>query len=416
MLSLERMMKDIHTLATYTSKTPGVTRLSYTNEERAAKAYLIKEARQYHLDVSEDAIGNLFMRYRSNNKDAKILLIGSHIDSVKGGGKYDGTLGVVIGLEVLRHLSEINDTLPFHVDVVSFTDEEGARFKTGMIGSRALTGSFFEEELSYVDEASMSLNQARKEATNQPLDLKNVQVDPSQLVGYLEVHIEQGKVLEKRGLPVGLVNGIVGLNWYEVEIEGEAGHAGATPMDDRKDPVIAGSVFMLKLYNEVKDNTQAVVTFGQMHIEPGSINVIPSKTTFSIDLRDIEQAELDRLDQHIHELAKDIEVDFGVSLTITKLDEAKPVNMSEMMMSCMETAIKGKGYPVHILSSGAGHDAMHMANITPTGLLFLRTPNGVSHRPDETVIPEDVLVAADILLDTVLALRDQQDGMMTRKK
>jgi allantoate deiminase len=180
-------------------------------------------------------------------------------------------------------------------------------------------------------------------------------------------------------------------------------------MDDRNDPVIAQSAFMLQLHNEVKNNSQAVVTFGQIQVEPGSINVIPSKATFSIDLRDIEQTELDRLDQHIRELAKDIEADYGVTINVKKLDEAKPVKMADTMISHLETAMKGNGYPVHVLPSGAGHDAMHLAEITQAGMLFLRTPNGVSHRPDETVIPEDVLVAADVLLDTVLAIRNKHE-------
>lgn len=409
MLSLEWMMKDLNQLATYTRTSSGVTRLSFTKEERAAKDYLKKQAGAHELDTTEDAIGNLFIRYSSENTEAKTLLIGSHIDSVVSGGEYDGTLGVVIGLELLRHASETHLTLPFHLEVVSFTDEEGARFKTGMIGSRAFAGMFHEEELAHVDDQSMSLKEARSEAINQSLDLSEIQADVDKLLGYLEVHIEQGKVLEQLDLPVGIVSGIVGLNWYDIEITGEAGHAGATPMHDRKDPVIAQSAFMLALHNEVKDNSQAVVTFGQMHVEPGSINVIPSKTTFSVDLRDIEQTELARLDQYIYELARDIEADFGVVININKLDEAKPVKMSDTMMNHLEIAIKDNDYPVHILPSGAGHDAMHMAEITQTGLLFLRTPNGVSHRPDETVIPEDVLVAADVLLDTILAIRNKYE-------
>jgi allantoate deiminase len=409
MLSLERMIEDLNQLATYTCTSSGVTRLSFTKEERAAKDYLKKQARAHELDTTEDAIGNLFIRYPSENTEAKTLLIGSHIDSVISGGEYDGTLGVIVGLELLRHASETHLTLPFHIEVVAFTDEEGARFKTGMIGSRAFAGTFHEDELTSIDDESITLDEARTAATNQSLDLSEIKADVDQLLGYLEVHIEQGKVLEQLDLPVGIVSGIVGLNWYDIEIIGEAGHAGATPMDDRKDPVIAQSAFMLQLHNEVKDNSQAVVTFGQIQVEPGSINVIPSKATFSIDLRDIEQTELDRLDQHIRELAKDIETDYGVTINIKKLDEAKPVKMADTMISHLETAMKSNGYPVHTLPSGAGHDAMHLAEITQAGMLFLRTPNGVSHRPDEAVIPEDVLVAADVLLDTVLAIRNKHE-------
>ena len=409
MLSLERMIEDLNQLATYTCTSSGVTRLSFTKEERAAKDYLKKQARAHELDTTEDAIGNLFIRYPSENTEAKTLLIGSHIDSVVNGGEYDGTLGVIVGLELLRHASETHLTLPFHLEVVSFTDEEGARFKTGMIGSRAFAGTFHEDELAYVDDQSITLKEARSEAMSQPLDLSEIKADVDQLLGYLEVHIEQGKVLEQLDLPVGIVSGIVGLNWYDIEITGEAGHAGATPMDERNDPVIAQSAFILKLHNEVKNNSHAVVTFGQIHVEPGSINVIPSKATFSIDLRDIEQTELDRLDQHIRELAKDIETDYGVTINIKKLDEAKPVKMADRMINYLETAMKSNGYPVHTLPSGAGHDAMHLAEITQTGMLFLRTPNGVSHRPDETVIPEDVLVAADVLLDTILVLRNKYE-------
>jgi allantoate deiminase len=409
MLSLERMIEDLNQLATYTCTSSGVTRLSFTKEERAAKDYLKKQARAHELDTTEDAIGNLFIRYPSENTEAKTLLIGSHIDSVISGGEYDGTLGVIVGLELLRHASETHLTLPFHLEVAAFTDEEGARFKTGMIGSRAFAGTFHEDELTSIDEQSISLNEARSEAMSQPLDLSEIKADVDKLLGYLEVHIEQGKVLEQLDLPVGIVSGIVGLHWYDIEITGEAGHAGATPMDDRNDPVIAQSAFMLQLHNEVKNNSQAVVTFGQIQVEPGSINVIPSKATFSIDLRDIEQTELDRLDQHIRELAKDIETDYGVTINIKKLDEAKPVKMADRMINYLETAMKSNGYPVHTLPSGAGHDAMHLAEITQTGMLFLRTPNGVSHRPDETVIPEDVLVAADVLLDTILVLRNKYE-------
>lgn len=401
MINKQRLLDDIEALATFTDQTPGVTRLSFTQNEQKAKQYLKDQAHVSDLIVREDAVGNLYMRYEQHDDTLKTVLIGSHIDSVIHGGKYDGALGVLTGLELLRTFKANQQTLPFHLEVVAFTDEEGARFKTGMIGSRAAIGQLEKQELEATDMNGLSLEQAMVLEGYQPERMQEVQLNPDEYLAYLEVHIEQGKVLEKQALPVGVVAGIVGLRWYEITVTGEAGHAGATPMADRTDPLIAASRFMLELDEWVRTIPDAVLTFGQIKVDPGSINVIPEAVTFSVDARALDEETLIALETRIEQAMVRLEEKTGAKVKRTPLDIAPPVKMDERVMALLSSAIEQSGFKATTLPSGAGHDAMHMASVMPSGLLFVRTKDGHSHRPDETIADEDVVTAAEVLYQAV---------------
>lgn len=401
MINKQRLLDDIEALATFTDQTPGVTRLSFTQNEQKAKQYLKDQAHVSDLIVREDAVGNLYMRYEQHDDTLKTVLIGSHIDSVIHGGKYDGALGVLTGLELLRTFKANQQTLPFHLEVVAFTDEEGARFKTGMIGSRAAIGQLEKQELEATDMNGLSLEQAMVLEGYQPERMQEVQLNPDEYLAYLEVHIEQGKVLEKQALPVGVVAGIVGLRWYDITVTGEAGHAGATPMADRTDPLIAASRFMLELDEWVRTIPDAVLTFGQIKVDPGSINVIPEAVTFSVDARALDEETLIALETRIEQAMVRLEEKTGVKVKRTPLDIAPPVKMDERVMALLSSAIEQSGFKATTLPSGAGHDAMHMASVMPSGLLFVRTKDGHSHRPDETIADEDVVTAAEVLYQAV---------------
>jgi len=404
MINQQRLLDDIDALAMFTDDTPGVTRLSFTQHEQKAKQYLKDQATKSDLVVREDAVGNLYIGYLQHDDSLKTVLIGSHIDSVIHGGKYDGALGVLIGLELLRTFKANQQALPFHLEVVAFTDEEGARFKTGMIGSRAAIGQFAKEELAATDKNGLSLEQAMVLEGYQPERIQEVQWHVEDYIAYLEVHIEQGKVLEKQALPVGVVAGIVGLRWYDITVTGEAGHAGATPMVDRKDPLIAASRLMLELDELVRTIPDAVVTFGQLKVDPGSINVIPEAVTFSVDMRALEEETLTALEARIEQVMTRLEEKTDVSMTRTLLDLAPPVTMDERVMAVLLSTIEQAGFKAVTLPSGAGHDAMHMATVMPSGLLFVRTKDGHSHRPDENIADEDVIAAAEVLYQAILNL------------
>ncbi|WP_041267799.1 hydantoinase/carbamoylase family amidase [Geobacillus genomosp. 3] len=382
----------------------GVTRLSFTAEERQAKELVASYMREAGLAVYEDAAGNLIGRKEGMNPDAPVMLIGSHIDSVYNGGRFDGPLGVLAGIEVVQTMNEQGVRTHHPIEVVAFTDEEGARFRFGMIGSRAMAGTLPPEALDYRDVEGVSVAEALKRAGFDPDRLPQAARKPGTIKAYVELHIEQGRVLEEAGLPVGIVTGIAGLVWVKFTVEGKAEHAGATPMSLRRDPMAAAAQIMAVIEEEARRTGTTVGTVGQLHVFPGGINVIPERVEFVLDLRDLQAEVRDRVWGVIAERAQAIAKERNVRVTTELLQDMPPVLCSDEVKHAAEAACRKLGYPPFWLPSGAAHDGVQLAPLCPIGMIFVRSQDGVSHNPAEWSTKEDCAAGASVLYHTVQQL------------
>ena len=388
----------------------GVARLSFTPEERAAKDLIRSYMEEAGLSVLEDAAGNLFGRREGRDPEAPAVLVGSHVDSVVNGGDFDGPLGVLGGIEVLQTMEEEGVTAEHPVEVVAFTDEEGARFSLGMIGSRALTGTLSPEDLRHEDRDGVSIAEAMRNAGLDPEKVGDADRPADTLAAYLELHIEQGRVLEGEGLPVGVVTGIAGPVWLRLAFEGEAGHAGTTPMGSRRDALAAAAEVVGIVEEGATDTGSTVGTVGQIAARPGGINIIPGGVEMSLDLRDIDEAVRDRVEERIRERAGEACEGRGIGLSFEELQRLPPAPCSQEIQDSIASALGELGIRPHFLPSGAGHDGMHVAEKCPMGMIFVRSRDGISHNPKEWTSAEDCEAGCNVLYLTVLDLAGRDDN------
>jgi allantoate deiminase len=383
----------------------GVTRLSFTEEERAAKDLVSSYMEEAGLSVYEDAVGNLFGRREGRDPSSPTVLVGSHVDSVYNGGNFDGPLGVLAGIEVLQTMEERGIETEHPIEVVAFTDEEGARFSLGMIGSRALAGKLSAEDLeTYEDTEGVSVAEAMRAYGLDPQKLGDAARPEGSIKAYVELHIEQGRVLESEDLPVGVVTGIAGVVWLRFILDGETGHAGATPMNHRRDSLAAAAEIMVLIEADAASTGTSVATVGQLDLEPGGINIIPGKVRFSLDLRDIDEGVRDGVEGRIMERAEEICRRRGVELEVETLQRVAPAPCSELVRSTFERACERVGIRPFALPSGAGHDGMQLTDLCPMGMIFVRSRDGISHNPEEWSSHEDCAAGAEVLYHTVLDL------------
>ncbi|WP_025948772.1 hydantoinase/carbamoylase family amidase [Geobacillus thermocatenulatus] len=405
MIQGERLWRRLMELGEVGKKrSGGVTRLSFTAEERKAKDLVASYMRKAGLFVYEDAAGNLIGRKEGANPDAPVVLVGSHLDSVYNGGCFDGPLGVLAGVEVVQTMNEQGVVTHHPIEVVVFTDEEGARFRFGMVGSRAMAGTLPPEALECRDSEGISLAEAMKQAGLDPDRLPQAARKPRTVKAYVELHIEQGRVLEEAGLPVGIVTGIAGLIWVKFTIEGKAEHAGTTPMSLRRDPMAAAAQIMAVIEKEARRTGTTVGTVGQLHVFPGGINVIPERVEFVLDLRDLKAEVRDQVWNAIAAQAETIAKERNVRLTTERLQEMSPVLCSDEVKRAAEAACRKLGYPPFWLPSGAAHDGVQLAPLCPIGMIFVRSQDGVSHSPAEWSTKEDCAAGASVLYHTVWQL------------
>ncbi len=382
----------------------GVARLSFTPEERAAKDLVASYMQAAGLAVREDAAGNLFGRREGRDSGAPAILVGSHVDSVRNGGDFDGPLGVLGGIEVLQTMDEEGVQTERPVEVAAFTDEEGARFSLGMIGSRALTGALSQEDLRHEDREGVSIAEAMREAGLDPAAVGEAARSSDSLAAYLELHIEQGKVLEGEDLPVGVVAGIAGPVWLRLILSGEAGHAGTTPMGARRDALAAAAEVVGIIEEEASAAGSTVGTVGQIGARPGGINIIPGRVDLSLDLRDIDEAVRDRVEGRIRTRAEEACGRRGIGLEFEELQRLPPAPCSEEIRATIAAACEREGIGPFSLPSGAGHDGMHVAGLCPMGMIFVRSRDGISHNPKVWSSREDCEAGCNVLYLTVLDL------------
>jgi allantoate deiminase len=405
MVDGERLWRRLSELAEIGKReSGGVTRLSFTDEERSAKDLVASFMQEAGLAVSEDAVGNLFGRREGSDPNAPAVLVGSHVDSVYDGGNFDGPLGVLAGIEVAQAMEEGGVETDHPVEVVAFTDEEGARFSFGMIGSRALAGTLSEGDLQHQDADGISIADAMRKRDLDPARIGEAARPRDSLACYLELHIEQGRVLEDEDLPVGVVTGIAAPVWRRVVFEGETGHAGTAPMQLRRDALAAAAEVVGIVEEEASATGTSVGTVGQLGVEPGGINIIPGRVELSLDLRDIDEDTRDQIEERILERSRRVCEGRGVGFETEVLQRMTPVSCSETVRGTIRAACEGLGLGTRDLASGAAHDGMQLAGLCQVGMVFVRSREGVSHSPDEWSSKKDCTAGADVLYHTALDL------------
>jgi allantoate deiminase len=402
-VDVARMMAELDELSRIgRTASGGVTRLGLTPENAAAKELVARWMAEAGLSVRYDAAANLIARLGG---DGPAIVLASHLDSVIDGGRFDGPMGVVIALEVARLLAgeKVEPARP--LEVVAFSDEEGTRFGTGFFGSRAMVGALPRDILDRKDKNGLSIAQAMQALGYPPDRIGDADRDPGEVIAYLEVHVEQGSVLDQLEVPVGVVTGIAGPAHLQVTLRGRADHAGATPMNLRRDPLAAAAQVIVaaeKLAKEVSPT--AVATVGQVWVEPGAVNVIPGLAVFSLDIRDVEKATRDELIGSILDVLRQVCADRQIEWDVEEHLRVDPVPLSPRVQAALAQACREVGVPVHRMPSGAGHDAMIFAPLAETGMLFVRSREGVSHSPAERTDEGDIAVAAEVLWRAALAL------------
>ena len=393
----ERLQQRIEALADISESTDGLMRRFATPEHRRANTLAAEWMRDAGMRVWEDAMGNLIGRYPADDTTSPAILIGSHLDTVIMAGRFDGMLGVLSGIAVVESLQQEQRQLPVAIEVVAFADEEGVRYQSTYLGSKAITGSFDMTDLERVDKDGISMADALRQFGQDPSQLPAASRSSNDFLAYLEVHIEQGPVLETENEPVGIVTGIAGATRMRVTLHGVAGHAGTVPMRLRHDAMSAAAAGIVAIEGLCMEAENLVGTVGELSVSPGASNVIAGEVSFSIDLRSPQDARRLNAVAAVTAAIREAASERGVEATIETVHDENSVDCSSVLADLAATAIEScAGRPLRI-ASGAGHDAAEMAKLTPTGMLFVRCLGGVSHNPAEYVTPEDMLAGVEAL-------------------
>ncbi|UJL46075.1 Zn-dependent hydrolase [Virgibacillus sp. NKC19-16] len=402
----ERIEKHIHDLSEFTA-TPGqgVTRLTYSKEDLQARNFIKEKMKEYNLDVREDGLGNIFGKLEGTKKDAPSVLVGSHFDSVPHGGAYDGSGGVVAGLEVAALFQENNLTPTYPLEIIAMIEEEGTRFGGGLMGSRGIVGVTEEAELNHTkDKDGVSVAEAMRDIELDPTLPK--QRDPQTIKAFLEMHIEQGPILEEKDMSIGVVESIVGLTQLEVTIEGQAGHAGTTPMDRRLDALDTAANIIAKLPAiAIEEGEGTVITVGRHEVFPNGANVIPEKVVFSVDIRSGKEEHI----RNAIQKTKDVITSFegqGIHTSIEQPLYMQPKALNQDIHSLLKTACSQLDISYLNMNSGAGHDAMVFSDVTDVGLIFVPSKDGISHSPEEWTDARDLANGVDVLYNTAKKLTE----------
>ncbi|MEQ6333729.1 allantoate amidohydrolase [Sphingobium sp. MK2] len=382
-------------VAPYSDMEGGLYRGYLTPAYAAAQEALARWMAQAGMAVRRDAAANLIGRYEGTRPDAPALLIGSHLDSVRDGGRYDGPLGIMLGVEAVEALDWMGQRPPFPIEVIAFGDEEGSRFPAAMLTSRAVAGTLAADALAIADAAGVPLAEAGVNLT----DYLSAARAPGSTLAYLETHIEQGPVLEAEGLAVGTVTGIAAQLRYQVVVTGMAGHAGTSAMPLRRDALAGTAEMILAIETIARDDaSDLVATVGQIAALPGAPNVIAGDIRFSIDIRSGDEARRDQAAEAMLDTIVRIAERRGLGIDTQRIHDLPASPCDPALMDLMDAAIADAGHRRFRLVSGAGHDAMVMAAHCPTAMLFIRCKDGISHHPAEHVDPADADVALQVML------------------
>jgi allantoate deiminase len=390
-----RLMARLEAFADFTDEPRRLTRLFLSEAHRRAALAFMGWCGETGLEAKIDAAGNVVARYEGKRAGAPALMLGSHIDTVRDAGRYDGNYGALAALAVVERLSARDERLDHAIEIVAFGDEEGVRFRTTLTGSRALAGNYPEDVLDQKDAQGVLMRDALLSFGGDPERAGSIR--RPHVAAFVEAHIEQGPTLEAEGLPLGVVTAINGATRLEVAVDGVAGHAGATPMNLRQDALAAAAEMVLAIEGRARSEADLVATVGRLEVWPGAANVIPGHIQFSIDLRapsDLDRAAaLADVEARIFAIA----ATRGVRVSIAKSHEANAYVCDPNIVAGLAQAVEAVGVPPRLLPSGAGHDTMAMGKLCPAGMLFVRCKGGVSHNPLESITVEDCAIGLKAL-------------------
>jgi N-carbamoyl-L-amino-acid hydrolase len=389
----------------------GVTRVGFSDAELAARDYVMGLMRDAALAVRVDPAGNIFGK-RAGAENLPTILFGSHIDSVPRGGNFDGDVGSLGALEVMRALNDGRITTRHPLEMVIWTNEEGHHFGRGLLGSSAAAGLLSSDVLERKDEEGKTLADWLRRYGQDPARLGDARIPAASLAAYLELHIEQGGVLDESKIQIGVVQGIVGIHWWTCTATGFANHAGTTPMNHRQDAFAAAARAALAVREEVRaEPGRQVGTVGYVKVEPGGRNIIPGRVEFPVELRDLDKEKVMRIWSRIEKRFAEIAKEENVKLDCVPLQADEPALTDTAIQADIRSAARAAGYSAQDLPSGAGHDAQQIAHLAPIGMIFVPSRGGISHSPREYTSPEDLANGAEVLYRTILLL----DSRLHRK-
>jgi len=398
----ERLEAKIFELAKFGQKSNGEgNRVAFSDGDLAARKFTVDLMEKAGLETHIDYAGNIIGRRAGKNPDKKPIAFGSHIDMVPDGGNYDGCVGSMAAIEIIETLNENNVSTEHPLEVIIFSNEEG-----GVMGSRALAGELPADALAVKNSTGFTMGEGIERIGGNSKRLDEVVRQKGELTAFLELHIEQGGILEEKGLDIGIVEGIVGLNWWDVEFKGFANHAGTTPMNKRKDALLAASKFVIAV-NEITNSFEGsqVGTVGRISAEPGAPNVIPGRVVTSLEIRDLSSEKIQKVYRAIENQAREIAKETNTKVTFTALSTTgKPALTDSRIQTLIGENAKKLELTTLTMPSGAGHDAQDMALIAPTGMIFVPSKGGISHSPKEFTSAEDMANGANVLLYSILSI------------
>jgi ureidoglycolate amidohydrolase len=409
-INRERLLSDLEMLASFSDGTPpGISRLVFADADQEARIWLKAQCRDAGLPVREDAVGNMFARWVGAQPELPAIGTGSHIDAIPHSGKYDGTVGVLGGLEAIRALRESGFEPLRSIELLLFTAEEPTRFGLGCLGSRMLSGTLDSSaDARLKDPEGNTLAQLRAEAGFRG-SLDDVRLKDNYYASFVELHIEQGPLLEKEGLPIGIVTGIAAPAALRISFEGEGGHAGAVLMPDRKDAFCAAAEIVLAIEaNALATGAiDTCATVGKCHIYPGAVNSIPSRVELDADIRDIDEARRNGVLKAIEEACARVAAERKVQITVVPINMDAPATASPRIIEAIADSASENGLAYKMMVSRAYHDSLFMARLAPVGMIFVPCRGGVSHRPDEYSAPDEIENGTKVLAGTLARLSSQ---------
>ncbi|TWT06567.1 Zn-dependent hydrolase [Planococcus sp. CPCC 101016] len=400
-MNKNRIEKTLNEINKFGGSGVGINRLAYTEEEQQAKSYFVELCKKEGMKVKCDSAGNIIARREGANPSLPVIAFGSHLDTVYEGGKYDGAVGVVIALEIIRSLNEEELTTEHPLEIISFAGEESARFGYSTIGSKAMAGIVSKECEELKDNNNIFL---KDELSKYSFNLAGAKRKKEEFKAFFEIHIEQGPILENENKSIAVVTGIAGPTRYKLKIEGQASHSGTTPMRYRKDAFLGAAEIALELETAAKKEEEhgTVATTGVCEVKPGAMNVVPGSVEMKIDIRGISSESKNRVINQLHAAIENVENSRNLKTTIEKIADENPILLNDEVIESLKDTAENLGYPPLLLPSGAGHDAMNMAKLCPTGLLFIPSKAGLSHHPQEYTSLEEIIIGAKILKEEVV--------------
>ena len=404
---LEKKINDLSQIGKIAET--GVCRLTLSDEDKLAVLTVKQWMEEAGLTARIDHFGNLIGRLEGENPEAPVLMLGSHIDSQPYGGRFDGVIGVLGALEVVQTMKEQNIVPSMPIEVVAFSDEEGCRFNKGLFGVRGILGKLEDGELERTDKNGMTRKEALIHFGCDPKKLKESEYPEGSIAAFLEMHIEQGPVLEAQDKPVGIVTGISGPLWLTVELEGFAGHAGSVPMPMRKDALVGAAKIIVALNELASADSLAptVGTVGSMNIFPDSRNIIPEKVSFTVDLRDIDIDRRDTIEKQLRARITEITEEHQLNCKISEDTNSEPRYCSERIMNVMREESEQIGLNPIDLMSGPFHDSLAMSYVCEYGMIFVRCKDGISHNPKEFSTFEDISLGTELLYRTTIKMASE---------